>query len=88
LQIKKLKSKRKWRRSHNTEDVMPDPVMPDPTEMHMAQRRMEEIEQQYALEKEVCIHIIVIILCMNVLKCTCLTNSFAVHVLSIIVCRY
>ena len=46
LQIKKLKGKRKWKRSHNTEELMPGPI-------EMAQRKMEEREQQYALEKEV-----------------------------------
>ena len=49
LQIKKLKSKRKWRFSHKIDDK--EELMPDPTEM--AQKKMEDIEKQYAIEKEV-----------------------------------
>ena len=49
LQIKKLKNKRKWRLSHKIDDK--EEPMPDPTEI--AQKKMEEIEKQYAIEKEV-----------------------------------
>ena len=51
LQIKKLKNKRKWKRSHTKEELMPDPT-------EMAQKKVEEIEEQYAVEKEVRFNIV------------------------------
>ena len=45
LQIKKLKSKRKWSLSYKIDDK--EEPMPDPTEM--AQKKMEEIEKQFAI---------------------------------------